>query len=62
MIDNNDEDTQPGNPTTLIVFGEKVPLNTFVDKLFQKLVFAMVTSLRAPELTGKEKVRIEITK
>jgi hypothetical protein len=59
---NNNEDEQPGTPTTLVVFGENVPLNTFVDNLFQKLVFAMVSSLRAPELTGKEKVRIEISK
>ncbi len=62
MTNHNDEDTQSENPTTLIIFGENLPLNAFVDKILQKLVFAVITSLRAPELTGKEKVRIEISK
>ncbi len=62
MTNHNDEDPQTGNHTTLMVFGERVPLNAFVDKLFQKLVLAMITSLHAPDLTGEEKVRIEISK
>lgn len=48
--------------TTLIVFDKEVPLNDFVEKLYKKLILAMVTSLHAPELTGNEKIRIEITK
>jgi hypothetical protein len=61
MTHHNDQ-PQSKTPTTLIVNGEKIPLNAFVDKLFQKLVLAMVTSLHAPELTGKETIRIEISK
>ena len=62
MTTHNDEDPPKNNPTKLIVHGEEIPLNAFVNKLFQKLVFAIVTSLHAPELTGKEKIRIEISK
>ncbi|MFX1474164.1 MAG: hypothetical protein ACFFCO_01635 [Promethearchaeota archaeon] len=62
MTDSNDEDNQSGNLTTLVVFGENVALNAFIDNLFQKLVLAVASSLHAPELTGKEKVCIEISK
>ena len=48
--------------TTLIIFDKELPLNEFVERLFHKLVFAMISTLRAPELKGDEKVRIEITK
>jgi hypothetical protein len=51
-----------GKTTTLIIFDEEIPLNDFVEKLFKKLISAMLSSLRTPELTGNEKVRIEIIK
>lgn len=47
---------------TMIVFDKELPVNDFVEKLYKKLIFAMLTSLRAPELSGNEKIRIEITK
>lgn len=46
---------------TLKVFGKEIPTNEFVEKLYKALIFAMITSLRVPELSGNEKIHIEIT-
>ncbi|MFX1562120.1 MAG: hypothetical protein ACFFDP_02305 [Promethearchaeota archaeon] len=48
--------------TTLIVFDKEIPLNDFVEKLVKNVILSIVTSLRAPELTGKEKIHIRISK
>jgi len=48
--------------TTLVVHGKELQLNPFVDRLFQRVILALISTLHAPELTGTEKVRIEISK
>ena len=51
-----------GKFTTLVIFDEETGLNEYTDHLFQKVILALVSTLRAPELEGTEKIRIEITK
>ncbi|MFX1299809.1 MAG: hypothetical protein ACFFAL_01655 [Promethearchaeota archaeon] len=46
--------------TTLIVFDREIGINEYVDGLLQKVVLAIVSTLRAPKTKGTEKVRIEI--
>ncbi|MFX0167784.1 MAG: hypothetical protein ACFE89_08740 [Candidatus Hodarchaeota archaeon] len=47
--------------TTLVVFDREIGLNEYTDTLIQKVVFAIVSTLRAPKLKGSEKIRIEIS-
>lgn len=56
------EETANEKTTTLIVLGREIGLNAYTQGLFQKLVLAVISTLRAPELEGTEKVRIEVTK
>jgi len=46
--------------TTLVVHGKELELNPFVDRLFQRVILALVSTLHSPEITGTEKVRVEI--
>lgn len=48
--------------TTLIIFDREISLNDYTDDLIQKLVLTVISTLRAPDLKGTEKVRIEVTK
>jgi hypothetical protein len=48
--------------TTLVIFDREIELNEFTTDLFHKLILAMISSLRSPELEGTEKIRIEIRK
>jgi hypothetical protein len=45
---------------TLVIFDREIGINAYVENLIQQLVFALVSTLRAPKLKGTEKVRIEI--
>ena len=58
----NKEEIIMGKFTTLVIFDEETGLNEYTDHLFQKVILALVSTLRAPELEGTEKIRIEITK
>jgi len=53
--------TKEERKTTLIVFDREIGINEYVDGLLQKVVLAVVSTLRAPITKGTEKVRIEIT-
>jgi len=47
--------------TSLIIFDREIGLNEYTQNLIHKLVLAVVSTLRTPELKGSEKVRIEIS-
>ena len=47
--------------TILIVNEREIGLNEYVDNLIHKVVLAVVSTLRIPELQGTETVRIEIS-
>lgn len=47
--------------TTLIINEREIGLNEYVDSLLHKVVLAVVSTLRTPELQGTERVRIEIS-
>jgi hypothetical protein len=47
--------------TSLIIFDREIGLNEYTQNLIHKLVLAVVSTLRAPELKGSEKIRIEIS-
>ncbi len=53
--------TRTEKSTTLIIFDQEIGLNEYVDGLLHKVVLAIVSTLRAPDLKGTEKIRIEIT-
>jgi hypothetical protein len=56
--------TSDEKKTTLIVFDREIGINEYVDGLLQKVVLAVVSTLRAPrapKTKGTEKVRIEIS-
>ncbi len=47
--------------TTLVIFEREIGLNEYTTNLLHKIVLAIVSTLRTPELKGTENVRIEIS-
>ncbi len=56
----SNSDSAKEKKTSLVIFNREIGINEYVDNLIQQLVFALVSTLRAPKLKGTEKVRIEI--
>lgn len=53
--------TNDDKKTTLIIFDREIGVNEYVDGMLQRVVLAIVSTLRAPKTKGTEKIRIEIS-